>query len=97
MPRNQQLLVILLSIVCALCIIANVYVHFSITYQMPTEPDLHTGRVYSIQVNHGYIRYVTKRELDAANFVFRWVFLAGALCGICALLLNSSDARSTHV
>jgi hypothetical protein len=68
-------------------IAAGVYVHLFYSAVMPHSPDLQTGRVHRIMVNHGDVVYVTQQELDRAHFVLNDLFTVAIACfGVLAIL-----------
>src|ERR1700732_2076667 len=84
MKLARQTLIVLLVV----CVLASIriftYIHLSYGASMPrtSEPDV--GRIYPLRVNHGTLVYVSREELDRANFVFHTVFFLGA-CSVLAL------------
>jgi hypothetical protein len=55
------------------CLLWNVWIDISYM-SMPVSPEPQTGSIHRIVVNHGFVRYVTKTELEKANFVHGPVF-----------------------
>ncbi len=83
----RRILVIFLATTFLFTVAANIYIHIHYSDVMPESPQAQTGRIYRLVVNHGYVVYVNKQELDRANFVFYDLFGAGAACfGLLGLL-----------
>ena len=51
------------------CLLLQIWIHQSYGAHMPASPQPALGRVYSVTVDHGAIRYVTKEEFDRADFI----------------------------
>lgn len=78
---RKSVIGLLIVVFCA-GLLCNVYTDLSYWANMPRTPDLVTGRVFHIYVNHHTLVYVTRRELDRANFVFGFVWDATIAAGL---------------
>jgi hypothetical protein len=59
----------LIAVFCA-GLLSNVYIHLSYSANMPRNPEIASGRIFQVKVNHGTLVYVTQQELDRAKIVF---------------------------
>jgi hypothetical protein len=76
----KRIIIALLIIGVFASILSFAYIHMSYGASMPRTPQIESGRVYPLTVNHGTRVYVTQQELERANFVFHKVFLLGVCC-----------------
>jgi hypothetical protein len=54
---------------------------------MPSSPQVETGRIHRMTVNHGFVVYVTETEFRHADFVLNKFFYFGFICfGVFAIL-----------
>ena|SRR5437868_10107188 len=84
----RQIFIVVLFAIFFVGIASSIYIHLDYAATMPTSPQPETGRIYSIKVNHGFVRFVTKKELDFANFVFEKLFVFGMAAFGLAMLLE---------
>jgi hypothetical protein len=81
-----NVLAIILAASFSTIILSQGYIHISYDYQMPAVPQPGTGRIHSITVNHGDVRYVTQEEFARAHFVldtlFWWEYPLFAALGV---------------
>ncbi len=83
MKSYPKVAIWILGSLFAFCILWGAWVNVHYVSVMPRSPDVETGRVHEIVVEHGKLVYVTQQELDRANFVTGPVFWVGigALAG----------------
>jgi hypothetical protein len=80
MHNLKQALLAILGILFCVAIFSTVYIHLSYGAKMPKDPQPEVGRTYQITVNHGTRVYVTKQELERAEFVFRTMPYVAIIC-----------------
>lgn len=76
----RKVVVGVLTMAFAASMLWAIFIHLSYDHKMPQAPQPDTGRVYRMTVNHGDVVYVTKGELDRAQFVLNKVFWVGMAC-----------------
>jgi hypothetical protein len=93
----------IIQIIAALVLIAavelNAHIHVSYAESMPRTPDVASGRVHLVTVNHGVRVYVSKNEklkkeiMERIGFVA--AFISVLLIGVLQRKGSSSTSRST--
>ncbi len=82
----RKLLVIASTSAMFCALFAIFYIHIHYANDMPRNPDNNTGRVFSITVNHGAVRYVTKAEIKKKELVEKCFFGIAAISMIILLV-----------
>jgi len=87
MSKFRKIIYALLLGCCLMWVIAFAWLHISYASNLPDAPDAKTGRIYRVEVNHGFVRYGTEREIRT----LRWVentqpFVI--LCGLITFILG---------
>lgn len=83
----RRALLIFLAAIFLFAVALGIYIHVHYSGVMPHSPQLQTGRIYRMVLNHGSAVYVNKQELDRADFVFYDLFSVGVVCfGLLAFL-----------
>jgi hypothetical protein len=62
------------------------WVHLSYTSKLPDSPNKTTGQTYRMIVNHGFVRYGTKKDLQVLRFAENWQLFAIVSTAIAAYL-----------
>ena len=96
MSGARKLFAVILFVTFALCLAANIYIQLSYAGNMPAAPEADKGRTYSVVVNHGYIRYVTKNELERMYFVKK-LFYVGLACLAGSLALKADWGDNLYI
>jgi hypothetical protein len=78
----KKVLIVLAASICFFTVGGGVYIDVHYSAVMPGSPQPSTGRIYRMVVNHGYVVYVNKRELEWADFFEKLT----DICGVGALL-----------
>jgi hypothetical protein len=63
-------------------VIAFAWLHISYASNLPDVPDAKTGRIYRVEVNHGFVRYGSEREIRT----LRWVENSQPIAFVCFLI-----------
>jgi hypothetical protein len=70
LPRMfRRLLMSLLVAGFVGCILWQVWIHLTYDLYMPRSPEVNTGRIHRLVVNHGVVVYINETELGRADFV----------------------------
>jgi hypothetical protein len=63
------------------------FLNVSYSSHLPQDSDEKAGRIYRMNVNHGFVVYGTKQEFQRLNLTEKFLPLA-AICGLIAGILN---------
>jgi hypothetical protein len=83
MSKIRKVIIALFFCPAVLWVIAFVWIQLYYYSNLPKTPDEPTGRIYRIAVNHGSIRYGSKREIQISRTVedFQPIAIIFALIG----------------
>jgi TRAP-type C4-dicarboxylate transport system permease small subunit len=84
---RKAILILLLSLFLS-CLVFCIWIHLSYSWYLPVSPDVKTGHVYPLVVNHGFLRYGTEQNMHIFNLIDKSL-LVGMVAVGAAMWLNS--------
>ena len=86
--RFVKLFIVFLVVTAFAGLVYYLYLTFKYTYIMPQAPQPNTSRVLPLNVSHGWIVYVTDRELRHYRMVEDLFSFGFPICFFAAVFLN---------
>jgi len=89
----RKTIITLLLIAFAMLLGFYCWIHVSYSSNLPSAPDVKTGRIYRMVVNHGFVCYGSERELRS----LRWAENSQPFALVFALMAFIIGVRYGHI